>query len=151
MANRPNILALASKISLESLTYTGITYKDPEYRILDPIVDDDMCSIMMRMRLEKNKVTPSDRRVGFYTLKYRTGIYVMKDLIDTAKELGYVQQSGSWYALIDPETQEWEKDAEGNPIRYQGIWKFYDFFWNHEDWFNYLNDTILEKLSEVKQ
>ena len=32
MANRPNILALASKISLESMTYTGITYKDPEYR-----------------------------------------------------------------------------------------------------------------------
>ncbi len=54
MANRPNILALASKISLESLTYTGITYKDPEYRILEPIVDDDMCSIMMRMRLEKD-------------------------------------------------------------------------------------------------
>ena len=54
MANRPNILALASKISLESLTYTGITFKDPEYRILDPIVDDDMCSIMMLMRLEKN-------------------------------------------------------------------------------------------------
>ena len=53
MANRPNILALASKISLESLTYTGITYKDPEYRILAPIVDDDMCSVMMRMRLEK--------------------------------------------------------------------------------------------------
>ena len=52
MARRPNILALASKISLESLTYTGITYSDPEYRILDPIVDDDMCSVMMRMRLE---------------------------------------------------------------------------------------------------
>ena len=53
IANRPNILALASKISLESMTYTGITYKDPEYRILEPIVDDDMCSVMMRMRLEK--------------------------------------------------------------------------------------------------
>ena len=52
MTHRPNILALASKISLESLTYTGITYSDPEYRILDPIVDDDMCSVMMRMRLE---------------------------------------------------------------------------------------------------
>ena len=48
MANRPNILALASKINLESMTYTGITYKD-----LEPIVDDDMCSVMMRMRLEK--------------------------------------------------------------------------------------------------
>ena len=54
MAKRPNILKLASKISLESLTYTGITYNDPEYRILEPIVDDDMCAIMLRMRLEGN-------------------------------------------------------------------------------------------------
>ena len=55
MANRPNILKLATKISLESLTYTGITYKDPEYRILAPIVDDDMCDVMMHMRLEKTR------------------------------------------------------------------------------------------------
>ena len=55
MANRPNILKLATKISLESLTYTGITYKDPEYRILEPIVDDDMCRVMMHLRLETNR------------------------------------------------------------------------------------------------
>ena len=42
MAKRPNILKLATKVSLESLTYTGISYNDPEYRILDPIVDDGM-------------------------------------------------------------------------------------------------------------
>ena len=51
MAKRPNILKLATKISLESLTYTGITYSDPEYRILEPIVSDDMCEVMMHMRL----------------------------------------------------------------------------------------------------
>lgn len=55
MSKRPNILKLASKISLESLTYTGITYTDPEYRILAPIVDDDMCDVMMHMRLEANR------------------------------------------------------------------------------------------------
>ena len=55
MAHRPNILKLATKISLESLTYTGITYEDPEYKILEPIVDDDMCEIMMHMRLEANR------------------------------------------------------------------------------------------------
>ena len=55
MANRPNILKLCTKISLESLTYTGITYKDSEYRILDPIVDDDMCDVMLHMRLEANR------------------------------------------------------------------------------------------------
>ena len=52
MEKRANILALASKISLEGLTYTGVTYNDPEYRILAPIVDDDMCAVMMHMRLE---------------------------------------------------------------------------------------------------
>ena len=55
MAHRPNILKLATKISLESLTYTGITYDDPEYKLLEPIVDDDMCAIMMHMRLEANR------------------------------------------------------------------------------------------------
>ena len=57
MAHRPNILKLATKISMESLTYTGITYNDPEYKILDPIVDDDMCEIMMHMHLEANRTT----------------------------------------------------------------------------------------------
>ena len=52
MAKRPNILKLATKVSLESLTYTGITYNDCEYKILEPIVDDDMCHVMMHMRLE---------------------------------------------------------------------------------------------------
>lgn len=55
MAGRPNILKLATKISLEGMTYTGLTYKDPEYRILEPIVTDDMCEIMMHMRLEANR------------------------------------------------------------------------------------------------
>lgn len=55
MEKRPNILRLATKISLESMTYTGITYTDPEYRILAPIVDDNMCDVMMHMRLEGNR------------------------------------------------------------------------------------------------
>ena len=52
MAHRANILKLASKISLESLTYTGITYNDPEYKILEPIVDDDMCIVMNHLKLD---------------------------------------------------------------------------------------------------
>jgi DNA-binding Lrp family transcriptional regulator len=55
MKKKPNLLKLATKISLESLTYLGITYNDPEYKILEPIVDDDMCDIMMHMRLEANR------------------------------------------------------------------------------------------------
>ena len=57
MGKRANILALASKISLESLTYTGITFNDPEYKILEPIVDDDMCEFMMHMKLDTPRTT----------------------------------------------------------------------------------------------
>ncbi len=55
MEKRANILKLASKISMESLTYTGITYNDPEYRILAPVVTDDMCKVMMHMKLETTR------------------------------------------------------------------------------------------------
>lgn len=65
MAHRSNILKLASKISMEGMTYTGVTYTDPEYRILEPIIDDDMCTIMMHLKLNTNR-TPEEiaRRAG---------------------------------------------------------------------------------------
>ena len=52
MSNRANILKLCTKISLESMTYTGITYNDSEYKMFDTLLDDDMCEIMMHMKLE---------------------------------------------------------------------------------------------------
>ncbi len=55
MSKRPNILRLASKISLESMTYTGLGYQDPEYRMLDALVTDEMCEVMMHLRLEENR------------------------------------------------------------------------------------------------
>ena len=93
MEKRPNILALASKISLESLTYTGITYNDPEYRILAPIVDDDMCSVAMHMRLE----TP--RTVGELARRCNADVNFIQKQIDKLNEAGIVRSR-----TIDGET-----------------------------------------------
>ena len=82
MAHRPNILRLATKISLESLTYTGITYDDPEYKILEPIVDDDMCEIMMHMRLEANRTAEEIARRA------------KKDLAFTTEQLNKLRAAG---------------------------------------------------------
>ena len=82
MAHRPNILKLATKISLESLTYTGITYKDPEYRILEPIVDDDMCQIMMHLRLEANRTVEEIARRAKKSVEF------------TQKQLGKLREAG---------------------------------------------------------
>ena len=70
MAKRPNILKLATKISLESMTYTGITYNDPEYKILEPIIDDEMCAIMMHLRLEANRTVEDVARRAKQSVEY---------------------------------------------------------------------------------
>ncbi|MEG1633951.1 MAG: FAD-dependent oxidoreductase [Oscillospiraceae bacterium] len=51
MAFRSSILKLASKISIECGTYTGITPSDPEYMILDPVVTDEMAEIGMHIKV----------------------------------------------------------------------------------------------------
>ena len=70
MAKRPNILKLATKISLESMTYMGITYDDPEYKILEPIIDDEMCAIMMHLRLEANRTVEDVAKRAKQSVEY---------------------------------------------------------------------------------
>ena len=85
MEKRANILALATKISLESMTYTGITYNDPEYRILAPIVTDDMCSVAMHMRLE----TP--RTAAELARRCNADVNFVQKQIDKLVEIGFAR------------------------------------------------------------
>jgi NADPH-dependent glutamate synthase beta subunit-like oxidoreductase/ferredoxin len=50
---RPIILKLATKISLECGTYTGITENDPEYKILDPVLTDEMAQVAMGLKVRR--------------------------------------------------------------------------------------------------
>ena len=50
---RPIIMKLATKINLECGTYTGITVNDPEYKILDPVLTDEMAEVAMGLRVRK--------------------------------------------------------------------------------------------------
>lgn len=53
MATRPLIMKLANKISIESKTYTGIKETDPEYKILDPVVTDEMAEVALGLKVRK--------------------------------------------------------------------------------------------------
>ena len=53
MAFRKKILLLATKISLECGTYTGVTPSDPEYMILDPVVTDEMADVGMHVKVRR--------------------------------------------------------------------------------------------------
>ena len=106
MGKRPNILKLASKISLESLTYTGITYNDPEYKILEPIISDEMCDVMMHMRLE----TP--RTVEELSRRCKKDLYETQHIMDQLVDCGVVRvvdkhgENGYYYPIWVPGIME---------------------------------------------
>jgi len=51
----------------------------------------------IRVEVAKSKVSRNDRKVGYMTLMYETGIDAFKDTIDTAMKFDLISVSGSWY------------------------------------------------------
>ena len=93
--HRPNILKLATKISMESLTYTGITYNDPEYRILEPIIDDEMCEVFMHLRLNTNRTLEEVAKKSGFS-KEKT-LELLDKLITTGAVRSRVRNGETYY------------------------------------------------------
>ena len=74
---------------------------------------------IVQIDVAKTKIFKPDRRSGFYTLRYNTGIDRVADLIETALYYGFIQQGGSWFMINDANGVIMEDD-EGEPIRLQG-------------------------------
>lgn len=56
--------------------------------------------------MKKNKTCKPDRRTGFYTLRYETGIDYLKDLTELAIKYDIIDMRGAWFNIIDIETGE---------------------------------------------
>ena len=85
MAFRKKILLLASKISLESGTYTGVTPSDPEYMILDPVVTDEMADVGMHVKVRK------PRRIEEIAKKAGTSVEHAQAMVDELVKCGIVR------------------------------------------------------------
>jgi len=58
------------------------------------------------MSMDKNKTCPPNRRGGYYTINYAYGIDYLADLIEVAIKYDLIQQSGSWFTIVNPDTGE---------------------------------------------
>lgn len=99
--------------------------------------------------LIKTKVCKPDRRIGFYTLKYETGIDVLADTIDMAIKYNFLAQSSSWFSLINPETGEILKGANDKDLKFQGKPKLLTFLRDEVEIFEELYEAVNQKLSEM--
>lgn len=106
---------------------------------------------LVNVSLDKSKVCPPDRKVGFYTLNYINGVDFISDLFDVAVYQGIVQQGGAWYSLIDIETGEVMTD-NNEPIKIQGRGKFIDTLKEDKNMFEYVENALknIDKKSSKK-
>lgn len=73
----------------------------------------------VQVKMEKNKVTKNDRRLGSYTLNYYSGVDEITDVLDLGISLGVIVQSGAWFKAILKDGTE--KKMQGK----NGVQEFY--------------------------
>lgn len=91
---------------------------------------------VVNVHLEKSKVCPPDRKIGFYTLKYLDGIDSVSDLFDVAVKEDIIVQSGAWFSM----------DYNGTEIKLQGKPKFIEHIKNNPDIQAYIEKELDSRL-----
>lgn len=94
----------------------------------------------------KTKVCRPNRKKGYYTLNYTTGINEMADTIEMAIKYGFILQAGAWYRLVNLETGEILQDMNGNDCAFQGMSKLIKYLKEDEDAYADLYSEVDEAL-----
>ena len=102
---------------------------------------------LVMISIAKTKVCKPDRRVGFYTLKYDSGIDIIADTVEVALKYGIIQQAGAWFNFVDIETGEIITDEEGEVIKIQGKPNLIEYLQNNPHLYNEISEKISELIS----
>lgn len=97
---------------------------------------------LVMINIAKTKVCKPDRRVGFYTLRYDTGIDMVADTVEVALKYGIINQAGAWFTFIDLDTGEIISDDEGEPIKLQGKPNLIEYLDDNQYLLDEINDKI---------
>lgn len=98
---------------------------------------------LVMINIAKTKVCKPDRRVGFYTLRYDSGIDIIADTVEVALRYGIIQQAGSWFNFVDIDTGEIISDDEGEVIKLQGKPNVIEYLEDNQ----YLLEEITNKIN----
>lgn len=89
----------------------------------------------------KSKVFPSTRRVGYYTIKYATGPDLLNDYIEVGLQTSVINQRGSYFDIINPETGEILSEG----MKIQGKEKLINIMKEHSEWLKLIDDVVNQK------
>ena len=97
---------------------------------------------LIKCTIVKTKVCRPDRKIGFYTLKYLSGIDYISDTIDVAEKEGLIDRAGAWYTILDFDTREPAIGEDDKPLKFQGKAKLTEFFLYNPEWFDEMFEQV---------
>lgn len=104
---------------------------------------------VIQIFVEKTKVCKWDRKLGFTSLNYSSGIDLIQDTVECALYFGLIDNSTQGYfKLADPCTGEILKDEKGNELKIKGKKNVKPYFKDHPDLFKSLYNKCYEMLSK---
>lgn len=106
---------------------------------------------MVEAFVEKTKAFKPDRKLVQYTLSYHEGIQVESDLVDVAIEYGFVNKTGAWFSIVDPDTGEILEDENGDDLKFQGKSKIVQRLRDDDQVFDDLMTNVHEAISYEEQ
>lgn len=89
----------------------------------------------VNISVQKTKICRPDRKLGFYTFVYTTGIEAIMDYIGVAMQEGWIKQGGAWFTFVDPITGELLCDESGSALKIQSIKNVPTFLKEHLDFY----------------
>lgn len=98
---------------------------------------------LVDIRVEKTKLFKPDRRLGYYTLNYSTGVDIINDTIDIAVMYDIIQQGGSWFTVLTEKGEPMEVD--GNILKFQGKPKLIDCLKSNKEVF----DSVYSRVNDI--
>lgn len=102
--------------------------------------------------LVKSKVCPPDRKVGFYTLNYQSGIDYISDTFDVAVNLKLINKAGAWFTFLDQDgVVKTMQDQEGNEIdmKFHGKPKAVEYLRQSESDYDILVKLVKENMEKT--
>lgn len=103
---------------------------------------------LVQVEIVKTKVCKPNRRLGYYTLNYMSGIDVISDTVFMALRYNFIVQSGAWFNFVNPETGEIIEDAQGNELKFQGRAKLLEFLREDDFMLNELIDNLAIEMNK---
>ncbi len=96
---------------------------------------------LVLISVTKTKVCKPDRRTGFYTLRYNSGIDLFSDVFDMAIRFALIQQAGSWFTFVD-ENGEILSNSENEVLKFHGKTSVIEFLQQNESFFATLRKAV---------